>query len=91
MAVEPQQNDSIISVGFDLAEETEKSASEIAAGVDQAPAEAAPQAQQEASGQDQAALREAQELAAAARDHEAAERAQQLEQSHELERDGQER
>jgi hypothetical protein len=57
------------------------------AAVDKAPSEV----QQEAPGPGQLALREARELAAAAREHEATEKAQELAQGHGLEREGHER
>ena len=91
MAIQPVQNDSILSVGLDIAETTEQSVGEIAASIDQQATElAGPEVEQNTREQD-AALLEAQELAAEARAHEEAERMQELELSHELERDELER
>jgi hypothetical protein len=92
MAIEPVQNDSVLSVGLDAAETTEQSAGEIAASVDnEAGQTVAAEAQQSAPAQDQAALREARELAHAAREHEATKRAQEFERVPELEQDGPDR
>ena len=74
MAVQPTQNDSVITVGLDTTEEIERSSGEIATSIGREGEQAAAaEAQQATSEQDQAALREAQELAQAAREHEAAE------------------
>jgi hypothetical protein len=93
MAIEPVQNDSVLSTGLDAAEMTEQSVGEITASVDnEAGQTVAAEAQQSTPEQDKAAaLREAQELAHAARQHEAAERAQEFERVPELEQDGPER
>jgi hypothetical protein len=71
------QNDSILTFGLELAEETEKSASEIVSG--SANQQPAPQAAEH----DQAALEEARAMAQQARDHEAAENAKALALEHE--------
>jgi hypothetical protein len=92
MAIEPVQNDSVLSAGLDAAETTEQSAGEIAASVDKEIEQTVTtEAQQSAPEQDQAVLQEARELAQAAREHEAAERAQEFERVPELEQDGPER
>lgn len=71
------QNDSILTHGLELAEETEKSVSEVVSGV------ANEQSVPQPSEYDQAAVEEARAVAQQARDHEAAENAKLLE--HELE------
>ena len=89
MAIEPVQNDSVLSAGLDAAETTEQSVGEIAASIDnEAGQTVAAEAQQSTPEQDKAAaLREARELAEAAREHEA----QEAERVPELEQDGPER
>jgi hypothetical protein len=74
------QNDSIITLGLELVEETEKSVGEIVAGVAEQPVQDAPQ-------REDPGLEEARQLAQQARDYEAAENARQLQ----LEKDGPER
>jgi len=84
MAIEPQQN---VTIEQDRTNESrsdpgsiEKQSGEVN------------EAQREAAGRYQAALREAQELAAAAREQESiAQKAQQLSQDRPLEREGRER
>lgn len=85
MAAPAGQNDSIITFGLELAEETEKSVGEIASevGKDAGAPQAAPE-------QQQAAPSEA-DIARIAYEREQAEQAQQIEQSHELEQQGMER
>jgi hypothetical protein len=71
------QNDSIITYGFELVDETEKSVGEIASGgASQQSAAATPE-------HDQAAIDEARALAQQAKDYEAAENAKQLQLEHE--------
>ncbi|MGE0278651.1 MAG: hypothetical protein AB7R40_24905 [Nitrospiraceae bacterium] len=85
MAIQPLQNDSILSVGLDVVETTEQSATEIAASLQQdAPELAEPEAQQEVPEQD-AALQEAREAAARCQAQEEAERIEELEYVHERE------
>lgn len=87
MALEPARNDSIIGVGLDVTEETEKAGGEIVSGVGQEVAQGGPSVE-EAQNQEQdraAALHEAQDLAQSAREHEAAERAQELDHAQEYE------
>jgi hypothetical protein len=84
-------NDSILAFGLDMTEETERSGGEIASALGKEVEQmAGPETQQSTPGQDQqAALQEARQLAQDAREHEAADKAQELEP--ELERDGPER
>jgi hypothetical protein len=91
MAIPPAQNDSVITFGLDIAEETERSGGEIATGLGKEVEQmAGPETEQATPEQDQQAeLQEAQQLAQAAREQEAADKAQELEP--ELERDGPER
>jgi hypothetical protein len=85
-------NDSIITFGLELTEETEKSAGEIASelgkegpamAANMEPQQAAPEQQQQAGPEQDQALQEARALAQQAHEHEEAEKANQLEYLHE--------
>ena len=71
--------DSILSVGLDLADETEKSIREIGGGVGQEFSSDTLQTTQ--AEQEQAELQELREMAQAAQEREEAEKAQEMEQS----------
>jgi hypothetical protein len=91
MAIEPTQNDSVLSTGLDAAETTEQSAGEIAASIDNEAGQTVAAEPQQSTPEHDRALQEARELAQAAREHEAAERAQEFERVPELEQDGPDR
>lgn len=80
MATEPAKNDSIITLGLDLAEETEQSAGVIASEFGKSGAELAGQEPQPTPQQKEAELQEAREIAERAREQEAAEQERQREQ-----------
>ena len=91
MAIEPVQNDSVLSAGLDAAETTEQSAGEIAASIDNEAGQTVAAAAQQSTPEQDRALQEARELAHAAREHESTERAQEFERVPELEQDGPDR